>query len=109
VAAHVDSCATCRADARAFAETARTIAETQGRDALPSCPRGLRHRVSNTGMRGSLVGERQRSVPDPRSADGPPGGWGGRGDTVAVTPEPPGGVEAPSGSPVLAGTSYTRA
>ncbi|MEA2662991.1 MAG: hypothetical protein QOH08_2563 [Chloroflexota bacterium] len=35
VAAHVDSCATCRAEAHAFAQTVWTVAETQGRDAPP--------------------------------------------------------------------------
>jgi anti-sigma factor RsiW len=35
VIAHLDSCAGCRAEAKSFAETAWTIAETHGRDAPP--------------------------------------------------------------------------
>jgi anti-sigma-K factor RskA len=204
--AHLETCASCRAEVRSFAETAWAIAETQGRDAPPRLraaiiarareggrqPRGLAafwHELlrpvplvvpvalaavlvvalvgygsarrdadryaavvagavgakvvplaatgASAGVRGSLVIPANGAAPYlildlPAPASGMTweawvirGGTAVRagvtdargvtaltltanvagGDTIAVTQEPAGGLDAPTGAPVLAGTS----
>ena len=62
VDAHLTSCASCRSEARAFADTAWTIAESQGRDA-PSHVRAAI--VARARADGAAVGPiRARSAPD---------------------------------------------
>jgi anti-sigma factor RsiW len=61
VTGHLESCPSCRAEARAFAETAWTIAETQGRDGPAS-------------LRGAIV-ERARGEQRPRTASWLAGLW----------------------------------
>jgi anti-sigma-K factor RskA len=69
VAAHLESCASCRAEVKAFAETAWTIAETQGRDAPPRLRAAIVERARGergTATAGGLAGlwaELRRPVP----------------------------------------------
>jgi anti-sigma-K factor RskA len=61
VTAHLESCASCRADVRAFAETSWALAEAQGRDA----PARLR----------AAIVERARSEDNRQRGSGPLGFW----------------------------------
>ena len=68
VTTHLESCASCRAEARALAETAWTIAETQGRDVPPRVRAAIVERARRegtaptVGWRG-LWAELRRPVP----------------------------------------------